>query len=386
MTVLFVALSLMGVSCTKYDEASLTLETDVVSRKAGFQRIRVDVTGDWTLTLTYLGDQKDWATLDRTSGDVDQTSIRLNYEENKEEEDRELRLTVQCGKVSQSYTLVQRGQGVARTANDWMELPQIFADADESKFRFFTHTMTVSSVKTRNYSFYWSYADRVSLWVAYPLNDWNRGSYYGRSDAWALDPLLPSSDQSDVTRTYSQGTDKNWYNRGHQIPSADRQGSYANNAATYYGTNMTPQNGEFNSGLWASLEGCVRNWASKSDTLYVLTGCVVDGAKHYVKDAADSRVTIPVGYFKALLRYKTSSTIGYSDFVGCAFYFDHAKYSIESNANQAVSSTMSMSIAELEDILGYSLFVNLDDKVGEDTAEKIKSQDPQSVSWWWQNK
>ena len=65
--------------------------------------------------------------------------------------------------------------------------------------------------------------------------------------------------------------------------------------------------------------------------------------------------------------------------MGCAFYFDN-----EDKYPSSVGKDMSMSISKLEEKLGYKLFVNLDKKVGDETAKKIKDQDPTTVTWWWQ--
>lgn len=393
VTVLSVALSLLCVSCGKEDVSTipiLSFRSNPVPKEAGSQHLSVTATADWSVSVSYEGTQSDWLSFNRTSGDKDNGDLVLKYTENLEEEDRQAIIHVQSGNKKSEYSFVQNGfkvevpQGTARV---WMELPEI--DPSRNGYAFFSHQMTVGLTPARNYSYYWDYADRVSLWVAYPLNSWNIGAYYGRSDAWAFDPLLPASQQSDVSSGYGKGNDGNRYDRGHQIPSADRQGSRANNAATFYGTNMTPQNNGFNSGLWAHLEGSVRKWADKSDTLYVVTGCVVDpGLKKYVTDASANKVAIPVAYYKALLRYQRSSTVGVSgsDYMGCAFYFNHVEYSAPAKNDLPVSSDLSMSIADLEKILGYNLFANLEAKVGKETASKIKNQNPSQVSWWWNNK
>ena len=44
---------------------------------------------------------------------------------------------------------------------------------------------------------------------------------------------------------------------------------------------------------------------------------------------------------------------------------------------------MAISISELEAKLGFRLFDALDEALGEDTAGKVKKQDPKSVDWWW---
>ena len=147
--------------------------------------------------------------------------------------------------------------------------------------------------------------------------------------------------------------------------------SYEANAQTFYGTNMTPQiNDEFNATIWAHLEGAVRNWAKKSDTVYVVTGCVTKGSTYYCYDNNGKKVTVPTGYYKAILRYQKGSTIGFSGYMATAYYFDHKEYSDKD------FSKYSLSVDALEEKIGIDLFVNLPDKVGQETAEKIEAQDP----------
>ena len=87
-------------------------------------------------------------------------------------------------------------------------------------------------------------------------------------------------------------------------------------------------------------------------------------------------MTVPVGYYKALLGYKKSGTIGNSTggYLGIAFYFEHRSYS-----NSDIMSKQSMTIDELERKLGIDFFVNLPDKVGQEIADKIEST---KDSWW----
>ena len=255
----------------------------------------------------------------------------------------------------------------------WLELPET-SPADGLDF--FSRSCEIGGKTVRNYSFYWDYANRVSHWVAYPLCGMYLGSS-GRSEAWGFDPLLPAAKQQNVSGGYKEG-DNGWYSRGHQLPSADRTASFTLNASTFYGTNMTPQDNDFNGGVWVALEGKVRDWAGRSDTLYVVTGCVTEGATHYVYDRSNAKVTVPAAYYKAVLRYSKNSTLGRNGFMAAAFWYDHEGFP------RIFSSSQSLSVAALEQKLGYKLFVNLPAKVGESTAAAIKSENPASVNWWWQ--
>ena len=259
---------------------------------------------------------------------------------------------------------------------EWLELPQMRA---EDGLEFFTRSCQLGDARVRNYSFYWDGFDRLSHWVAYPLCSAYLGSS-GRSDAWGYDPLLPAGRQQDISGGYQKGNDPTRYDRGHQIPSADRTASYSLNITTFYATNMTPQNNAFNGGIWATLEGRVRDWARQSDTLYVVTGCVMDGSRSYVLDRSSVTVRVPTAYYKAVLRYSADVQQGHGGFLAAGFWFEHKDYDDSPKELKAHS----LSLSELESRLGYALFVNLPRRVGTDAADAIKKETPATVAFWWQ--
>lgn len=259
----------------------------------------------------------------------------------------------------------------ADVVTPWLELP-----AAPGGREVFSHTCILGGQTVRNYSYCWDAKAREALWVAYPLCS----AYLGktsRTNAWGSDPLLPAGSQQNVSGGYKEGNN-GWYSRGHQIPSADRTANATLNATTFYGTNMTPQDNDFNGGVWESLESKVRSWASGSDTLYVVTGCVLDGYKYYVLDRSDNRIPVPVAYFKAVLRYRKGTTLGRAGYMAAGFWYDHASYP------SAFTSAQAIPVADLERKLGYTLFAALSDKVGAAAAEGIKSENPATVNWWWQ--
>ena len=141
---------------------------------------------------------------------------------------------------------------------------------------------------------------------------------------------------------------------------------------------MTPQKNAFNGGIWAALESKVRGWSTNSDTLYVVTGCVVDNAQYYVLDASQNRITVPTAYWKAVLRYSKNSSLGYKGYMAAAFYLEHL-----TNLGSAIQKSHALSVEALEQKLGYQLFVNLASAVGSETAAQIKSENPAGINWWW---
>ncbi len=372
-----------AVSCTgPLDETcTLTLRETAVGNASGSQFISIEAGGSWTLSLDYPEGETGWASLSASEGSGSVHTVVLSYAANSSGVSRSVTVTLRCGSKSSAASLVQAGtlpsgKGSPVATATWLELPQTSAS---DGLTFYSHNMPSGG---RNYSFYYDEKSLLSYWVAYPLNKGLIGSYYGRSDAWGYDPMLSSSKQQNVSGGYRDGNNGH-YDRGHQLPSADRQGTYAINATTFYGTNMTPQNNAFNSGIWANLEGEVRGWAGSSDTLYVVTGCVTEGASYYVYDRSNRQVTVPTAYWKAVLRYMKGSTYGYNGYIACAFYFDHVQYSRSDKASQPVDKSMAIPVAELEKKLGCQLFVNLPKVVGDETAAKIKTQNPRDVAFWW---
>lgn len=371
------------------------VKTAVVEAGGYSQFIYVKASSSWRITITSVdgGEPVDWIIADPSSGSGDM-DVTLNVAANESEQERSAVITVENSAGKASKTISQKGKKSEikpdpdptpepkPNETGWLELPSVPAGTD-----FFTHSMTIGSVKTRNYSFIWDYDNLVAPWVAYPLSRWNVGTG-SRSDAWGLDPLLDEDKQPVLHfRGYSVGNSGR-YDRGHQLPSADRpniKGADPQknpNAMTFYGTNMTPQLNGFNGGIWENLEGKVRSWANESDTLYVVTGCVIDykdgETVKYAVDNYGKKVTVPTAYYKVVLRYMKSSTFGYSGYSACAVWLDHKVYS-----TKTIDSSYSMSVDDLEKRLNIDFFVNLPAKVGEETTARIEAEEPKDVAWWW---
>ena len=383
------ACGLMLTSCSKPEDKTrdifhVSVKTPKVGSGKGQQFVSVKCSGSWTLALVADEGEVDWAELSVTSGQGDKNNVVLKYEVNASESTRSLKIVLDNGSRSTECAFEQAatekhpdddpddgsgsgsGQGnidLAKTG--WLELPAM----DDPALGYYSHSFKMDGKTYRNYSFGWSQKDRVALWVAYPLCKFYTNGNVGRTEAWAMDPLL--GDDSAAPFGGYAGS----YARGHQVPSADRQCSYDANAQTFYGTNMTPQLNAHNEGIWADLEGKVRGWANTSDTTYVVTGVTVSASSKKERDSYGNSVTIPDAYFKAVLKYNKAST--FAPWTAAAFYLEHRAYS------GSITKSHSMSIDELEEITGIDFFVNLPAKVGEEQAAKLEAADPASSSAWW---
>ena len=369
-------LALGAVSCEEdpvIPDPELKMARASVSSHKGSQFLAVVTPGYWTLTS-----DADWIQIIPDRGRGNSHSISLAYDANTGDGARQATIVLTADGQTRTVTLSQNApsddpepeiNGGSSTRKGWMELPETRSD---DGLNFFWHTMSVGTYSGRNYSFYWDYAKLVAHWVAYPLNSSLRSSGT-RSEAWGLDPLLPAAKQPNVTGTFKGG-----WARGHQLPSADRL-QYNANVATFYGTNMTPQDYDFNGGIWARLEDKVRTWSTRSDTLYVVTGCVVDNPASWARDIDGKSIAVPTAYYKAVLSYNATST-ELGGYRGCAVYLEHTTPPGETVGRNHASV---MSIRDLEQKLGINLFVNLPAAVGADTAAAVETENPNTVSWWW---
>ena len=390
------ACGLMLTSCdevkTEVEVFEISIKNPSVASGKGQQFVNVKCSGDWTLALTSEQGEVDWARLSATSGTGNKSNVILSYDVNAGEQDRSLKIYLDNGSKSVFCELKQLGSGrhpeddpdtggdngsgdngsgdngsgnADLTKTGWLELPAM----DNPNLGYYTHSFKMNGKTYRNYSFGWSQKDRVALWVAYPLCKLYTNGSAGRTNAWALDPLL-GEDSAAPFGGYAGD-----YARGHQLPSADRQCCYDANAQTFYGTNMTPQLNEHNEKIWADLENKVRGYANTSDTTYVVTGVIVSPSSKKERDSYGQSVTIPDAYFKAVLKYSKSSTLGAWN--AAAFYLEHRAYS------GSVSKEHSMSIDELEEMTVIDFFVNLPAKIGEEQAAKLEAADPANSSVWW---
>lgn len=352
----------------------LSVPKTSVDYKASQQFIKVTASSSWTLDVEFEGDESGWARVDKSSGSSSVSDIVLDWDENSSTEGRRCTLTLKGTGNPSAVVFAQEAGKPSKEDNlkpdkvpNWLELPS----TDRKGRFFFTHDMAHGSARTvRNYSFHLDTAAKVAAWIAYPLNTAliGRGS---RTDEWGLDPKVPQEYQPVIYSGFRGGR----YDRGHQLPSADRL-SHDANVTTFYGTNMTPQRNALNGSAWATLEGKVRDCSKQLDTLYVVTGADLDGVTEYALDNVGKKIAVPTGYYKVLLGYKSGGSIGASTggYIGIAFYFEHRGYG--SNDLKA----QSMSIKALEDKLGMDFFVNLPDKIGKDNATLVESQPD---SWWY---
>ena len=253
---------------------------------------------------------------------------------------------------------------------EWAELPVC---NNENDYIYNTHYGTLGyRSDARNYTYCFDPKVRASLWVAYPLHGSHMSGEGNRNySSFGYDPEVSTSDQANLTKSYN-----GWYDRGHQLPAADRKCSQQMMDQTFYATNMTPQHGNFNQNKWGVLEGRVRNM-SCSDTLFVVTGAHF-GDKHHssidpsTTDRSGNRCPTPTHYYKVLLRTKKGNTGKRIDEItdanqlrAIAIWLEHKN----TGDDTSITTADCISVAELEAKVGFTFFPMIDDAI----EQKVKS-------------
>ena len=258
------------------------------------------------------------------------------------------------GTVKSFHTLT--ASTVATLNRDWMEAPATPASLGGNYL--LTLRADMGGKNVRNYSILYDPSRYASLWTAYVLCEDHRGS--GTGGSWRKNPMIPEEKQANVEHAYPS-VDGVTYDRGHQIPNADRNGVNGMQAQTYYWTNSTPQIAAFNQGVWNTLENQVRAAVPSSDSLYVVTGPVYQtvGGSETVRTLKNSSndgkiVPIPNYYYKVILKVRRSGgEVTAASAIG--FWFTHEAHSGEDWS----SSTFVKSVDFIEEKTGFNFFANL---------------------------
>ena len=133
-------------------------------------------------------------------------------------------------------------------------------------------------------------------WVSYNLEVTHFGAE-DRCDCFTYDPQLPTSFFRYTTNDYTGSSAIAGFgiDRGHLARSFDRTSSSADNAASFYFTNIIPQTADQNQGPWAVLETVLGDRARFDNReVYIVTG--VAGNAGTLKN--EGRIVIPAFTWK----------------------------------------------------------------------------------------
>jgi len=185
-------------------------------------------------------------------------------------------------------------------------------------------------------------------WVAYILTkQMVKNDKAERNDNFRPDENIQTG---SATLDDYRGTN---YDRGHLAPAADMHWSEKSMDESFLMSNMSPQNQEFNRGIWKTLEEKVRDFAVENERIFVVTGPVL---KDISKKIGKNNVSVPKYYYKVIL------DISQPNFKGIAFL-------MENQESSKSLTSFAMSIDNLEKFTGIDFFQNVKDS----TIAKIEA-------------
>lgn len=205
-------------------------------------------------------------------------------------------------------------------------------------------------VKHSYFTLSYSERDEQAEWVAYKLTKNNFYNRISRTNDYREDSLIPTG-SSLLTDYYRSG-----YDRGHLAPAGSMKINQLSMSESFYMSNMSPQKAEFNRFIWKDLEELIRNWVTTSDSLFVVTGPLLDNPIAYI---GTNNVAVPRAFYKTILGYKNSEPKGIA-------------FIIPNERSTKPLSYFAVSIDQVEDITGIDFYYNLDKNFQQNIESTIK--------------
>jgi endonuclease G len=148
---------------------------------------------------------------------------------------------------------------------------------------------------------------KLPRYVTYALVPQNALGCFPRTNAFVKDETTPNGARPD---DYA-GTG---YDKGHMAPDGDLSWSQQVEYESFLMTNMAPQAGSLNRGIWKLLETSVRGWVVQRNQSYTV---YVGGIYGPTNQKIGNGVTVPHAYYKIVINNQTNEVAGW--------YFPHTQ-------------------------------------------------------------
>ena len=218
--------------------------------------------------------------------------------------------------------------------------------SDSLNFDFLPTSTTNQIIKHEFYTLSYNEKYEQAEWVAYELKKSNESHDFGR-------PFFIEDNQVKTGSADWKNYKKSGYDKGHLCPAGDMKFSKKAYYDTFLTSNISPQNHEFNDGIWNTLEGKVRYWATKYDGIYVVTGGVLNSS---LKTIGKENVAVPNYFYKVLL----DKSNGKYKMIG---------FLVPAHDSTKPLYDFVVPVDDIEKLTGIDFYPNLDDKI-ENELEK----------------
>jgi endonuclease G, mitochondrial len=143
------------------------------------------------------------------------------------------------------------------------------------------------------------------------------------------------------------------FDKGHLAPAGDMKWSPKAMSESFLMSNISPQVPGFNRGIWNKLEDKVRRWAIINDSLYIVTGPILNGVNDFI---GINDVGVPHYFFKVIVDISAPS-------------FKAIAFLMENKGSSRDVFDYAVTIDSIERFTGYNFFPGLPDKNGVENME-----------------
>ena len=157
-------------------------------------------------------------------------------------------------------------------------------------------------IKHKYYTLSYNELHEQANWVHYKLNPNLLKGTTPRIDSFKIDTLV-STKSSELKDYKGSG-----YDRGHLVPAGDMKFSDESMRESFFMSNISPQNPDFNRGIWRKLEQLVRDWGREGE-IFITTGGVL--LYENLGSIGSNKVTIPSKFYKIVYSSHKNSMIGF---------------------------------------------------------------------------
>nr|WP_321236362.1 DNA/RNA non-specific endonuclease [uncultured Psychroserpens sp.] len=183
----------------------------------------------------------------------------------------------------ETTAIIEQGSTVKRTTNEY----------------FLPTSTTGQIVHHEGYSLSYSEPHEQAEWVAYELKKSHLSNTNFKRPYFEIDKAVATG------AAHWKNYKKSGYDRGHLCPAGDKRYSQSAHDETFLTSNISPQEHQFNSGIWNTLEQKVRYWARKYDGVFVITGGILKGQMETI---GEEMVSVPNQFYKVLIDTNTGTT------------------------------------------------------------------------------
>ena len=165
---------------------------------------------------------------------------------------------------------------------------------------------SVTAICRRAYFVAYDAAAKIPVYVSYTLTPANALGCWPRTNAFVADQSVKGGARPD---DYA-GTG---YDKGHAAPDGDLSWDQQVEYESFLMTNMYPQLGGLNRGIWKLLETSIRGWAVQTNNTYnIYVGAIYNTT---TDKKIGNGVVVPTAFYKIVINQNTQQMAGW--------YFKH---------------------------------------------------------------